>query len=186
VCWDVVLIAFFQDLAQGKDLHNRVYLLSCTLDTVHSRYFFGRTGRIRAVEVRTQKFRANFFRFGRISSIVKPKNLLIWKNFAQNERNSLEIFGTKLNCADSPISGEKNNYCVPLWSSFPVESRWSRPAGLARASRARHSPSLVHRFSAARAKLSPTRLLCCSSGISAAPQFLHGSANLFQLHHLLG
>jgi hypothetical protein len=60
---------------------------------------------------------------------------------------------------------------LPLWSSFPVESRWSRPAGLARA---RHSPSLVHR---------PTRL---PSGISAPPQFLHGSENLFQLHHLLG
>jgi hypothetical protein len=27
---------------------------------IHSRYFFGRTGRIRAVEVRPQKFRANF------------------------------------------------------------------------------------------------------------------------------
>jgi hypothetical protein len=38
--------------------------------------------------------------------------LLIWRNFAQIERNSPEIFGAKLNCADSPISGEKNNYCV--------------------------------------------------------------------------
>jgi hypothetical protein len=53
-----------------------------------------------------------FLRFGRISSIVQPKNLLIWKFFAQIERNSPEIFGAKLNCADSPISGEKNNYCV--------------------------------------------------------------------------
>jgi hypothetical protein len=85
--------------------------------TVHSRYFFGRTGRIRAVEVRPQKFRANLFRFGRISSIVLPKNLLIWGNFAQIERNSLEIFGAKLNCADSPISGEKNNYCVDEYRS---------------------------------------------------------------------
>jgi hypothetical protein len=75
--------------------------------TVHSRYFFGRTGRIRAVEVGPQKFWSNFFRFGRISSIVQPKNLLIWGNFAQIERNSPEIFGAKLNCADSPISGEK-------------------------------------------------------------------------------
>jgi hypothetical protein len=79
---------------------------------IHSRYFFGRTGRIRVVEVRPQKFRANFFRFGRISSIVQPKNLLIWGNFAYIERNSPEIFGAKLNCSDSPISGEKNNYCV--------------------------------------------------------------------------
>jgi hypothetical protein len=38
--------------------------------------------------------------------------LLIWGNFTQIERNSPEIFGAKLNCADSPISGEKNNYCV--------------------------------------------------------------------------
>jgi hypothetical protein len=84
---------------------------------IHSRYFFGRTGRIRAVEVRPQKFRANFVRFGRISSIVQPKNLLIWGNFAQTERNSPKIFGAKLNCADSPISGEKNNYCVFRWQT---------------------------------------------------------------------
>jgi hypothetical protein len=71
-----------------------------------------RNGRIRAVEVRPLKFRANFFQFGRISSIAQPKNLLIWGNFAQIERNSPEIFGVKLNCAGSPISGEKNNYCV--------------------------------------------------------------------------
>jgi hypothetical protein len=83
----------------------------------HSRYFFGRTGRIRAVEVRPQKFRANFFRFGQISSIVQPKNLLIWENFAQIERNSPEIFG-----ADSPISGEKNNYCVRLSPGVAVRS----------------------------------------------------------------
>jgi hypothetical protein len=38
--------------------------------------------------------------------------LLIWGDFAQIERNSPEIFGAKLNCVDSPISGEKNNYCV--------------------------------------------------------------------------
>jgi hypothetical protein len=82
---------------------------------VHNRYFItflARNGQIRAVEVRPQKFRANFFRFGRISSILHPKNLLFWGNFAQIERNSPEILGTKLNCADSPISGEKNNYCV--------------------------------------------------------------------------
>jgi hypothetical protein len=35
--------------------------------------------------------RGNFFRFGRISSIVQPKNLLIWGNFAQIERNAPEI-----------------------------------------------------------------------------------------------
>jgi hypothetical protein len=87
-------------------------LITGTRVMLHSRYFFGRTGRIRAVEVRPQKFLANFFRFGRISSIVQPKNLLIWGNFAQIEKNSPEIFGVKLNCADSPISGEKNNYCV--------------------------------------------------------------------------
>jgi hypothetical protein len=79
---------------------------------LHSRYFFGRTGRIRAVEVRPQRFRANFFRFGQISSIVQLKNLLIWGNFAQIERNSPEIFGAKLNFADLPILGEKKNYCV--------------------------------------------------------------------------
>jgi hypothetical protein len=49
--------------------------------------------------------------FGRISSIAQPKNLLNWGNFAQIERKSPEIFGAKLNCAGSPISGEKNNYC---------------------------------------------------------------------------
>jgi hypothetical protein len=49
--------------------------------------------------------------FGRISSIAQPKNLLIWGNFAQIERDSPEIFGAELNCAGSPISGEKNNYC---------------------------------------------------------------------------
>jgi hypothetical protein len=38
--------------------------------------------------------------------------LLIWGNFAQIERNSPEILGAKLNCADSPILGEKNHYCV--------------------------------------------------------------------------
>jgi hypothetical protein len=59
-----------------------------------------------AVEVRPQKFRANFFRFGQILSIVQPKNLLICRNFAQIERNSPEILGAKLKCADSPISGE--------------------------------------------------------------------------------
>jgi hypothetical protein len=85
------------------------------LPNIHSKYFiifFARNGRIRAVEVRPQKFRANFFRFGRISSILQPKNLLFWENFAQIERNSPEIFGAKLNGADSPISDEKNNYCV--------------------------------------------------------------------------
>jgi hypothetical protein len=70
--------------------------------------------RIRAVEVRPQKFWANFSQFGRISSIAQPKNLLIWGNFAQIEIYSPEIFGAKLNCAGSPISGEKNNYCVLL------------------------------------------------------------------------
>jgi hypothetical protein len=70
-----------------------------------------RNGRIRAVEVHPQKFRAKFSQFGRISSIAQPKNLLIWGNIAQIERNSPEIFGAKLNCAGSPISGEKNNYC---------------------------------------------------------------------------
>jgi hypothetical protein len=53
--------------------------------------------------------------FGRISSIAQPENLLIWRNFAQIERNSPEIFGAKLNCAGSPISGEKNNYWVDNW-----------------------------------------------------------------------
>jgi hypothetical protein len=71
-----------------------------------------RNGRIRAVEVRSQKFRADFSQFGRISSIAQPNNLLNWGNFAQIERNLPEIFGAKLNCAGSPISGEKNNYCV--------------------------------------------------------------------------
>jgi hypothetical protein len=66
--------------------------------------------------VRPQKFRASFSQFGRISSIAQPKNLLIWGNFAQIERNSPEIFGAKLNCADSPISGEKKNYCVSFLS----------------------------------------------------------------------
>jgi hypothetical protein len=64
-----------------------------------------RNGRIRAVEVRPQNF-------GRISSIAQPKNLLIWGNFAQIGKNSPEIFWAKLNCAGSPISGEKNKYCV--------------------------------------------------------------------------
>jgi hypothetical protein len=54
-----------------------------------------RNGRIRAVEVRPQKFRAKFSQFGRISSIAQPKNLLIWGNFAQIERNSPENFGAK-------------------------------------------------------------------------------------------
>jgi hypothetical protein len=58
-----------------------------------------RNGRIRAVEVRPQ--------FGRISSIAQPKNLLNWGNFTQIEINSPEIFGAKLNCAGSPILGEK-------------------------------------------------------------------------------
>jgi hypothetical protein len=40
--------------------------------------------------------------WARISSIAQPKNLLIWA----------QIFRAKLNCAGSPISGEKNNYCV--------------------------------------------------------------------------
>jgi hypothetical protein len=94
----------------------------CILDTVHSNFFWAklvRNGQIRAVEVRPQKFRAKFSQFGRISSIAQPKNLLIWGNFAQIERNSLEIFGAKLNCAGSPISGEKNNYCVaPIGSEI--------------------------------------------------------------------
>jgi hypothetical protein len=57
-------------------------------------------------------FWRNLFEIGRISSIAQPKNLLNWGNFAQIERNSPEIFGAKLNSAGSPISGEKNNYCV--------------------------------------------------------------------------
>jgi hypothetical protein len=81
-----------------------------------------RNGWIRAVEVRPQKYRANFSQFGRFSSIAQPKNLLIWGNFAQIERNSPEIFGAILNCACSPISGEKNNYCVPVgfWAKYLV------------------------------------------------------------------
>jgi hypothetical protein len=70
---------------------------------LHSNFFLGD---------RPQKLRANFSQFGQISSIAQPKNLLNWGNFAQIERNSPEIFGAKLNCAGSPISGEKNNYCV--------------------------------------------------------------------------
>jgi hypothetical protein len=80
--------------------------------TLHTVIFFWaklvRYGRIRAVEVRPEKFRAKFSHFGRISSIAQPKNLLIWGNFAQIEKNSPEIFGAKLNCAGSPFSGEKN------------------------------------------------------------------------------
>jgi hypothetical protein len=68
------------------------FLLHKAFQNLHSRYFFGRAGRIRAVEVRPQKFRANFFRFGRISTIVQPKNLLIWGNFAQIEKKSPENF----------------------------------------------------------------------------------------------
>jgi hypothetical protein len=59
---------------------------------LHSRYFIiflARTGGIRAVEVRPQKFRANFFQFGRI---VLPKNLLIWGNFAQIERKIITVY----------------------------------------------------------------------------------------------
>jgi hypothetical protein len=101
-----------------QDLFDKLYCrINLMAFLVHSRYFFERIGRIRAVEVRPQKFRENFFRFGRISSIVQPKNLLIWGNFAQIERNSPKIFRAKLNCADSPISGEKNNYCVTILGS---------------------------------------------------------------------
>jgi hypothetical protein len=81
-----------------------------------------RNGRIRAVDVRPQKFRANFSQFGRISSIAQPKNLLIWGNIAQIERNSPEIFGAKLNCAGSPISGEENNYCVVVLVLLSINS----------------------------------------------------------------
>jgi hypothetical protein len=45
--------------------------------------------------------------------------LLNWGNFAQIERNLPEIFGAKLNCAGSPISGEKNNYCIVVaWNKI--------------------------------------------------------------------
>jgi hypothetical protein len=76
---------------------------------IHRNFFLGETC---SKWVRPQKFRANFSQFGRISSIAQPKNLLNWGNFAQIERHSPEIFEAKLNCAGSPISGEKNNYCV--------------------------------------------------------------------------
>jgi hypothetical protein len=112
--FDVFFLEFGLNRVTGWSIcqffnENRSYSIdySVSLLPIHSRYFFGRTGRIRAVEVRPQKFRANFFRFGRNSSIVQPKNLLIWGNFTQIERNSPEIFGAKLNCADWPISGEK-------------------------------------------------------------------------------
>jgi hypothetical protein len=39
---------------------------------------------------------------------LQPKNLLFWGNFAQIEKKSPEF-------TDSPISGEKNNYCVGLF-----------------------------------------------------------------------
>jgi hypothetical protein len=61
--------------------------------------------------------RANF-------AIVQPKNLLIWGNFAQIERNPPEIFGAKLDCADSPISGEKNNYCVVKWPTAIIRPKF--------------------------------------------------------------
>jgi hypothetical protein len=81
--------------------------------------FSGEPGESAQLRFALKKFRANFFRFGRFSSIFQPKNLLIWGNFAQIERNSPEIFGVKLNCVDSPISAEKNNYCV-YFADFSV------------------------------------------------------------------
>jgi hypothetical protein len=53
-----------------------------------------------AVEVRPQKFRVNFIQ-------CSAEELSDLGNFAQIGRNSPEIFEVKLNCADSPISGEK-------------------------------------------------------------------------------
>jgi hypothetical protein len=81
--WIKVKVKFIPKLSRDS------YVWLNLLDQ-HSRYFiifFARNGRIRAVEVRPQKFRANFFRFGRISSILQPKNLLNWGKFAQIERN---------------------------------------------------------------------------------------------------
>jgi hypothetical protein len=91
----VMMVKIFKN-PNFEPLHSRCFII-----------FLARNGRIRAVEVRPQKFRANFFRFGRISSILQPKNLLFWENFAQIERNSPEMLGAKLNCADSPFGREK-------------------------------------------------------------------------------
>jgi hypothetical protein len=66
--------------------------------------------------------------FGRISSIARPKKLLNWGNFAQIEKKSPDIFGAKLYCAGSPISGEKNNYCIEkerIASSFRFVQKMS-------------------------------------------------------------
>jgi hypothetical protein len=62
----------------------------------------------------------------RSPSKISGEFLPIWANFVHcsaeefadlgkfrpNPRNLPEIFEGDLNCADSPISGEKNNYCV--------------------------------------------------------------------------
>jgi hypothetical protein len=67
-----------------------------TLEMYTVDYFSGEPGESAQLRFALKNFRANFFRFGRISSIVQPKNLLIWGNFAQIERNLPEIFGAKL------------------------------------------------------------------------------------------
>jgi hypothetical protein len=48
--------------------------------------------------------------FGRISSDLGEFRPLFSQRIC--EKSSPEIFEVKLNCADSPISGEKNNNCV--------------------------------------------------------------------------
>jgi hypothetical protein len=88
------------------------------------RYFSGRTRRIHAFEIRPRKFQANFFRFERILSIVKPKTLLIWGSFNQIGINLPEILEAKFIRADSLISGEKNNYCVQFFIESFVLLNW--------------------------------------------------------------
>jgi hypothetical protein len=75
-------------------------------------FFSPETGESAQLRFALKSFGRNSSDLGEFRPFLQPKNLLFWGNFAQIERNSPEILGAKLNCADSPISGEKNNNCV--------------------------------------------------------------------------
>jgi hypothetical protein len=96
------------------------YALRIFVNISHTVIFFGRN----LFEMgESAQLRFALKNFGRISSIAQPKNLLNWGNFAQIERNSPESFGAKLNCAGSPISGEKNNYCAQVLVFSLIKSK---------------------------------------------------------------
>jgi hypothetical protein len=92
-------------LQLAKHVHSKFQLSSLYTLII----FLTRNGRIRAVKFRLQNFGRMSFNLGEIS----PEQQILRLNNGRNSPRSEEIrpkfLWANLNCANSPVSGEKNN-----------------------------------------------------------------------------